>query len=107
MSQSQSRQYELIYIVASDATEQQITDLHTQVEEIELTFAAGLPLPRPNRGISIDNKYFKFRSQYGIKGQTLTVRREFISNVPGQVCGKEIEAELTEPMERVLRSLRR
>ena len=34
MSQSQTRQYELIYIVASDATEQQITDLHTQVEEI-------------------------------------------------------------------------
>jgi len=31
---SQTRQYELIYIVASDATEQQITDLHTQVEEI-------------------------------------------------------------------------
>jgi small subunit ribosomal protein S6 len=31
---SQIRQYELIYIVASDATEQQITDLHTQVEEI-------------------------------------------------------------------------
>jgi len=31
---SQNRQYELIYIVASDATEQQVTDLHTQVEEI-------------------------------------------------------------------------
>jgi small subunit ribosomal protein S6 len=31
---SQTRQYELIYIVSSDATEQQIADLHTQVEEI-------------------------------------------------------------------------
>jgi small subunit ribosomal protein S6 len=31
---SQTRQYELIYLVSSDATEQQITDLHTQVEEI-------------------------------------------------------------------------
>ncbi len=31
---SQIRQYELIYVVASDATEQQIADLHTQVEEI-------------------------------------------------------------------------
>ena len=31
---SQIRQYELIYVVASDATEQQITDLHTQVQEI-------------------------------------------------------------------------
>lgn len=31
---SQIRQYELIYIVSSDATDQQITDLHTQIEEI-------------------------------------------------------------------------
>jgi small subunit ribosomal protein S6 len=31
---SQTRQYELIYVVSSDATDQQITDLHTQVEEI-------------------------------------------------------------------------
>ena len=31
---SQVRQYELIYVVASDATDQQITELHTQVEEI-------------------------------------------------------------------------
>ena len=31
---SQARQYELIYVVASDATDQQIADLHTQVEEI-------------------------------------------------------------------------
>jgi small subunit ribosomal protein S6 len=39
---SQSRQYELIYIVASDATEQQITDLHTQVEEIIGRFSGTL-----------------------------------------------------------------
>ncbi len=31
---SQKRQYELIYVVSSDATDQQIADLHTQVEEI-------------------------------------------------------------------------
>jgi len=31
---SQNRQYELIYVVSSDATDQQIADLHTQVEEI-------------------------------------------------------------------------
>jgi small subunit ribosomal protein S6 len=37
---SQIRQYELIYIVASDATEQQIADLHTQVEEIAGRFSA-------------------------------------------------------------------
>jgi small subunit ribosomal protein S6 len=38
----QTRQYELIYIVASDATEQQITDLHTQVEEIVGRFSGKL-----------------------------------------------------------------
>jgi small subunit ribosomal protein S6 len=39
---SQTRQYELIYIVASDATDQQITDLHTQVEEIVGRFSGKL-----------------------------------------------------------------
>ena len=36
---SQNRQYELIYVVSSDATDQQITDLHTQVEEIVARFS--------------------------------------------------------------------
>jgi small subunit ribosomal protein S6 len=31
---SQNRQYELVYIVSPDATEQAIADLHTQVEQI-------------------------------------------------------------------------
>jgi small subunit ribosomal protein S6 len=39
---SQTRQYELIYIVASDATDQQITDLHTQVGEIVGRFSGKL-----------------------------------------------------------------
>jgi small subunit ribosomal protein S6 len=39
---SQKRQYELIYVVASDATDQQIADLHTQVEEIVARFSGTL-----------------------------------------------------------------
>ena len=31
---STSRQYELVYIVTPDASEQDVTDLHTQVEQI-------------------------------------------------------------------------
>jgi small subunit ribosomal protein S6 len=31
---SQARQYELIYIMSPEATEQEVTDLHTQVESI-------------------------------------------------------------------------
>ena len=39
---SQVRQYELIYVVSSDATEQQIADLHTQVEEITRRYSGTL-----------------------------------------------------------------
>jgi small subunit ribosomal protein S6 len=31
---SQARQYELVYIMAPEATEQEVTDLHTQIESI-------------------------------------------------------------------------
>ena len=35
---STSRQYELVYIVSPEATEQEITDLHTQIEQIVQRF---------------------------------------------------------------------
>ncbi len=35
---SQTRQYELVYIVTPDATEQEVTDLHTQIEQIVQRF---------------------------------------------------------------------
>jgi len=35
---SQNRQYELVYIVSPDATEQAVADLHTQVEQIVQRF---------------------------------------------------------------------
>jgi small subunit ribosomal protein S6 len=39
---SQNRQYELVYVVGSDATDQQIEDLHTQVAEIVGRFSGKL-----------------------------------------------------------------
>ena len=39
---SQKRQYELVYVVSSDATDQQIADLHTQVEEIVARYSGTL-----------------------------------------------------------------
>jgi small subunit ribosomal protein S6 len=39
---SQNRQYELVYIVSPDATEQAIADLHTQVEQIVQRFGGTL-----------------------------------------------------------------
>ena len=35
---SQSRQYELVYIVAPETSEQEVADLHTQVEQIVQRF---------------------------------------------------------------------
>jgi len=77
-----------------------------QVEEIELTFADGLPMPRAIRGRNIDTKYLSYQSHYVISGRTLTIRREFRSNVAHQVCAKEIESELTGPLQEVANSLR-
>jgi len=39
---STSRQYELVYIVSPEATEQEVTDLHTQIEQIVQRFNATL-----------------------------------------------------------------
>jgi hypothetical protein len=77
-----------------------------QVEEIELTFADGLPLPKAMRGGAIDNGYFSYQASYAIIGRKLTIRREFNSKVAGQVCAKEMESEITEPLQQVARSLR-
>ena len=35
---AKSRQYELVYIVSPDATEQEVSDLHTQIEQIVQRF---------------------------------------------------------------------
>jgi small subunit ribosomal protein S6 len=37
-----TRQYELVYVVSPDATEQEVTDLHTQIESIVARFNAEL-----------------------------------------------------------------
>lgn len=77
-----------------------------QAEEIELIFDEGLPLPKPIKGIAIDNKHFSYWSSYALAGRTLTIRRELTSKVAGQVCAKEVEAEISEPLQRVARSMR-
>jgi transglutaminase-like putative cysteine protease len=77
-----------------------------QVEEIELTFADGLPLPRVPRGNVIDTKHFSYLSSYTLQHRKLTIRHEFTSKVAGQVCAKEIESDISEPLRRVARSLR-
>ena len=73
-----------------------------QVEEIELTFAEGLPLPRPLNSKKIDNRVFTYTSDARLDDRTLKIRREFVSHVPGQVCGPDVEALITGPMQEVI-----
>ena len=76
-----------------------------EVEEIEINFADGLALPNRIEGTTIDNRYLSYRATYDLVDRTLRVRREFTSNVVGQVCSKDIEAEIAGSLQRVMRSL--
>jgi transglutaminase-like putative cysteine protease len=73
-----------------------------QVEEIDLTFAEGLPLPRVLNPRKIENRVFTYISDSRIEDRTLKIRREFVAHVPGQVCGPEVEALITGPMQDVI-----
>jgi hypothetical protein len=53
-----------------------------QVEEIELAFAEGVPLPQKIDGRRIENRNFVYTSDYQLEGRALKVRREFVSRVP-------------------------
>jgi tetratricopeptide (TPR) repeat protein len=72
-----------------------------QVEEIDVTFADGLPLPLAIKGRKIENRLFTYISDYRLDDRTLKVRREFVSRVPGQVCAPEVEAEIATPLRAV------
>jgi hypothetical protein len=73
----------------------------TQIEDIEATFAPGLPLPIPLRPTSIDNPSFSYHSTFALEGRTLKIHREFISRVAGQACPAELEARITNEMNTV------
>jgi Domain of Unknown Function with PDB structure (DUF3857)/Transglutaminase-like superfamily len=72
-----------------------------EIEEIELTFADGLPMPRHLLGRTIDTPLFSYASHYAYGKNTITVRREFESHVPGQICSPDIEAEIATDLKRV------
>jgi len=69
----------------------------TQIEEIDLTFADGLPLPQKIDGRRIETKSFTYTADYRLEGRILKARREFRSRIPGQVCPPEIETEIAQP----------
>jgi hypothetical protein len=73
----------------------------TQIEDIEATFAPGLPLPIPLRPTNIDNPSFSYHSTFVLDFRTLKIHREFVSRVAGQACPAELEARITNDMNAV------
>jgi transglutaminase-like putative cysteine protease len=76
----------------------------TQVEEIELTFADGLPLPKAIDGRRIETRSFVYSADYRLEDRILKVRREFVSRVPGQVCAPDVAADIAQPLRDVAAS---
>jgi hypothetical protein len=76
----------------------------TQLEEIAITFADGLPLPQKIDGRRIETKGFVYTADYKLDNRTLNVRRELVSRVGGQVCAAEVEAELAQALRDVTAS---
>jgi len=74
-----------------------------QVEEIDVTFADGIPFPvaLPTKGRRIEDRAFTFMSDYRIENRTLKIRREFVSRVAGQVCAPETETAVAGAMNAV------
>jgi transglutaminase-like putative cysteine protease len=72
-----------------------------QVEEIDVTFADDRPRNIAVPGRKIANRLFTYKSEYRIEGRTLKMRHEFVSLVPSQVCGPEIEADIGKTMAEV------
>jgi transglutaminase-like putative cysteine protease len=76
----------------------------TQIEEIDVTFAEGLPLPKKIDDRRIETASFVYTAGYRLDGRTFKIRREFVSRVPGQVCAPEIAAGIAQPLRDVAAS---
>jgi tetratricopeptide (TPR) repeat protein len=71
-----------------------------QVEEIDVTFADGVPFPvaLPTKGRKIEERLFTYTSEYKLEGRTLKIHREFVSRVASQVCAPEVETAVASAM---------
>jgi hypothetical protein len=72
-----------------------------QIELIELVFADGLPMPVALSPRTLATRLFTYAASSTVENRTFTVRREFVSTVPGQFCKPETAAEIAEPLKLV------
>ncbi len=77
-----------------------------QVEEIELTFAEGLPLPKPIPARKISTAVLTYVASAELTDRTLTIRREYVAHVSGQVCAAALETDIARATQDVVASLR-
>ncbi len=57
-----------------------------QKETLSLTLPDGRELDKLPKDLTLDSPLFHFASHWSLEGQTVTVRREFVSHVPGPLC---------------------
>jgi hypothetical protein len=76
-----------------------------QIEEIDITFAPELAMPRRPNARTVETKAFTYKATYTIDDRVMKVRREFTSRVAGQVCSADIEKDLAEPAKTTLASI--
>jgi len=76
-----------------------------QIEEIDVTLPGDKPLNITIPSRKIANRLFSYKSEYHVEGHVLKIRHEFVSLVPNQVCGPEIEADIAKPMAEVQASV--
>lgn len=76
-----------------------------QIEEIDITFAPELAMPRRPNARSIETKAFTYKATYTIDDRVMKVRREFTSRVASQVCPPDLEKELAEPSKTTIASI--
>jgi tetratricopeptide (TPR) repeat protein len=70
-------------------------------EDIEVSFADGLPLPMAPKGVAIDKPEFTYASTYRIDNRILKISRVYESRVTAQVCAPETEAAVSDPLKPV------
>jgi transglutaminase-like putative cysteine protease len=76
-----------------------------QIEQIDVTLPGDKPLNITIPSRKIANRLFSYKSEYHVEGHVLKIRHEFVSLVPNQVCGPEIEADIAKPMAEVQASV--
>jgi hypothetical protein len=77
-----------------------------QVEEITVSFAEGLPLPKPIPARAFATPVLSYTATAELTDRTLTIRHEFVSHVPGQICAASLEADIARATQDIVASLR-